>query len=207
MDQYYVFVFLDVKKENMSDERYKDGFQEHLKDFGFDPYRDHTWSSSRIKEEKKRMSMLTLIPVLFLVLIYTLQSEFVEMEYSTQAWNVTRICSAVMVVFFGIFIIRQFISFRPVNSPGSRFLAKWLPYLKDRIKQIPLLIIGICLGVFSLVNLTYDAQGGIAIKIGITILVSFAGYMLLRYLLIQPYLQSVREAEYRLKNMRKGADE
>lgn len=189
----------------MSDERYKDGFQEHLKDFGFDPYRDHTWSGSRIKEEKKRLSMLTLVPILFLVLIYTIQSEFIGMEYSPMAWKVSLICSVGTVVFFGIFIILQYISFRPVNSPGSRFLLKWLPYLKDRIKQIPILVIGICLGVFSLVNLTYDVKAGIAIKIGITLIISFACYMLLRYLLIQPYVQSIKEAEYRLKNERKGA--
>jgi len=187
----------------MSDERYKDGFQEHLKDFGFDPYRDHTWSNNRIKEEKKRMSMLALVPVLFAVLMFTVQTEFLEMEYSAEAWNVSMICSAAMIVLFGIYLSRQYFSFRKINSPGGRFIGRWIPYLNDRLKGIPLLIAGISLGVFSLVNLTYDSNAGLWIKLGISIIVAFACFMLLRYLLIQPYEQSLKEAQYRHQKSKK----
>jgi len=187
----------------MADERYKEGLPDYLKSYSFDPFEWNKWSSKVIKVEQKRLSMLLLSLLAVMSVFSSIHYDLVYLEYSVESWNVSKWTMGLAAIGWLVYWVMARWNLKSINSPGKYFVINLPHYCKTRIKWGPLLIASMSFAVFSLINLTYDSTSGYMVKIIMTILISFASYMITRHLMFTPYQALLTECKYKIKDAQK----
>jgi len=194
----------------MADERFKEGLQEYIKPYGYDPFEWNKWSAQVLKFEKKKLSMLLVALIIILSLLGAISFQVFNLEFNEQSWLISKISGGLATIFWLIFWLKAFAELKSIDSPGKHFVTSCPTYCKRRIQSKPLLIISVVLFIFSLVNLTYDSSSGLVVKIIMTVLITFAVYMIVAQLVFSSYGYLISECRHKLdeyKNMQKEVSE
>ena len=106
---------------HMSDERYKKGFQEYLRPFGFDPDQYNEGLLKRVRQEEKRLNMITLVPVGVGIFLAALRYLIVEVTFAPHIWETSINFFAVFLICYLYFIFSARMHFSKVKKCAPVF--------------------------------------------------------------------------------------
>lgn len=180
----------------MADGRYKEGYKKYIeaveqagKEVPEFPIR------KRLEQETRRLQKI-FAPVLLVAGVRLIIDTFAEqVVYSHESgWislGLTLLMGLIILVYIVIAVSTK--NKIPVDKPVG--VAYWAMYLRQRLAFFWMIYLSVVLGAFALIIITYDQAESILLKIGVALVVSFAGIFLMRSYVWVDYNYYLREAD------------
>ncbi len=187
----------------MADGRYKEGYKKYIeavekagKELTDFPIR------KRLEQETRRLQKI-FAPVLLVAGVRLIIDTFADqVVYSQESGWISLGLTLLMGLIILIYIVMAVSSKNkiPVDKPIG--VAYWAMYLRQRLAASWMLYLSIVLGALALIIITYDQAESIPLKIGVVLIVSFAGIFLIRSYVLTDYKFYLREADNHINSRR-----